>query len=1020
MILHIDIETYSEADLTKTGVYRYAEDPSFEILLFGVAVDDNPVVVYDLKKGNSLPDEIISALSDNSITKWAFNAQFERVCLSRYLWDKGLLTRGTYLDPHGWRCDMVWAGYMGFPMNLKGAGSALQLDEQKMEEGKSLITYFCKPYRATSKNGYSNRNLPSHDPEKWELFKTYNKRDVEVEMAIAQKLSAHPVPEKVWEEYWEDQTINDRGILIDIPMVENAINLDKVSKSHLKEEMQSLSGLKNPQSVIQMQEWLKENGVELDSLGKKEIEAELEGIPEPMRSVLLLRQQLAMSAVKKYQAMDTAACSDGRCRGMFRFYGANRSGRFCLAEGTPILVKTAQGEILDKPIEDVLLSDLVYDGNEWVHHDGVVYSGEKDVITWDGITATAEHKVFITEDEKISLGEAKKKSLPIWRGQSQNKPEVVPPEAGHTRTYDILNAGPRNRFTANGRVVSNSGAIVQLQNLFRNSLPDLDSARALVKQGNYDALSLLYDSIPEVLAQCVRTAFIPAPGYKFIVADFSAIEARVLAWLAGEQWVLDVFASGGDIYCETASRMFGVPVVKHGINGELRQKGKQATLSCIAEGQLVLTDRGIVPIERVLLCDKVWDGEKWVEHEGVVYKGEREVITYEGLTATEDHLVWVEGELFPMCFGDAARNGLHLIQTGENVTYSGTWKKSGIRKVYDILNAGPHHRFTVSGHLVHNCGYGGGVGALKAMGAIEAGMKEEELGPLVDAWRSSNPNIVKLWYAVDRAAKTAIKEKTTINTHGLEFKYRGGMLYITLPSGRHLSYVRPRIGENRYGGESVTYMGTDFTKHWARIETFGGKLVENCLSEGTPVLTNKGLISIEKITPDHLIWDGEEFVKHDGLLYQGMKEVISVNGIQMTPDHKILTTEGWHRAGVSEGLTWAYTNIKVATSPCSEEKKVYDILNCGPRHRFAVWNGEAALIVSNCVQAISRDILCSALDHLSPYRVVAHVHDECIVEVPPSTTVEEISSLMSIVPEWAPGLVLRADGYECPGYYLKD
>ena len=777
MILHIDIETYSEADLTKTGVYRYAEDPSFEILLFGVAVDNNPVVVYDLKKGEEIPEDIIVALQDNTITKWAFNAQFERVCLSRYLWDKGLLTRGTYLDPHGWRCDMVWAGYMGFPMNLKGAGSALQLDEQKMEEGKSLITYFCKPYRATSKNGYTNRNLPSHDPEKWELFKSYNKRDVEVEISIAQKLSAHPVPEKVWEEYWEDQTINDRGILIDIPMVESAINLDKVSKSHLKEEMQSLSGLRNPQSVIQMQQWLKENGVELDSLGKKEIEAELEGIPEPMRSVLLLRQQLAMSAVKKYQAMDTAACSDGRCRGMFRFYGANRSGRFCLAEGTPILVKTAQGEILEKPIEDVLLSDLVYDGNEWVHHEGVVYSGEKDVITWDGITATAEHKVFITEDEKIPLGEAKKKALPLWRGQSQNRPEAVPPEAGHTRTYDILNAGPRNRFTANGRVVSNSGAIVQLQNLFRNSLPDLDSARALVKQGNYEALSLLYDSIPEVLAQCVRTAFIPAPGYKFIVADFSAIEARVLAWLAGEQWVLDVFASGGDIYCETASRMFGVPVVKHGINGELRQKGKQATLSC---------------------------------------------------------------------------------------------------------------------------GYGGGVGALKAMGAIEAGMKEEELGPLVDAWRASNPNIVKLWYAVDRAAKAAIKEKTTINTHGLEFKYRGGMLYITLPSGRHLSYVRPRIGENRYGGESVTYMGTDFTKHWARIETFGGKLVENC------------------------------------------------------------------------------------------------------------------------VQAISRDILCSALEHLSPYRVVAHVHDECIVEVPPSTTVEEISSLMSIVPEWAPGLVLRADGYECPGYYLKD
>ncbi len=468
------------------------------------------------------------------------------------------------------------------------------------------------------------------------------------------------------------------------------------------------------------------------------------------------------------------------------------------------------------------------------------------------------------------------------------------------KTYDILNAGPKNRFTANGRVVSNSGAIVQLQNLFRNSLPDLDSARALVKQGNYEALSILYDSIPEVLAQCVRTAFIPAPGYKFIVSDFSAIEARVLAWLAGEQWVLDVFASGGDIYCETASRMFGVPVVKHGINGDLRQKGKQATLSCIAEGQLVLTDRGLVPIEEVTLKDKLWDGEEWVEHDGVIYKGERDVITYEGLTATPDHLVWVEGELFPLCFGDAAGSGLSLIQTGEKTTYSKAWKKDGTRKVYDILNAGPHHRFTVSGHLVHNCGYGGGVGALKAMGAIEAGMKEEELQPLVDAWRSSNPNIVKLWYAVDRAAKTAIKEKTTTTTHGLEFKYQGGMLYIKLPSGRHLSYVKPRIGENRFGGESVTYMGTDFTKHWSRIETFGGKLVENC------------------------------------------------------------------------------------------------------------------------VQAIARDILCNALEQLSEYRVVAHVHDECIVECPEEVTVEEISSKMAVVPSWAPGLVLRADGYECPGYYMKD
>ena len=650
------------------------------------------------------------------------------------------------------------------------------------------------------------------------------------------------------------------------------------------------------------------------------------------------------------------------------------------------------------------------------------------------------------------------------------------------RTYDIINAGPKNRFMANGRIVSNSGAIVQLQNLFRNSLPDLNEARELVKNGDYEALSALYDSIPEVLAQCVRTAFIPAPGYKFIVSDFSAIEARVLAWLAGEQWVLDVFASGGDIYCETASRMFGVPVVKHGVNGELRQKGKQATLSC---------------------------------------------------------------------------------------------------------------------------GYAGGVGALKNMGAIEAGMKEEELQPLVEAWRASNPNIVKLWYAVDRAAKTAIKEKTTTTTHGLEFKYQGGMLYIKLPSGRHLSYVKPRIGENRFGGESVTYMGTDFTKHWARIETFGGKLVENCLAEGTLVITDKGLVPIEKITKEMLIWDGKEFVHHDGLIYQGVRDVILVNDVYMTPDHKILTDKGWKKSGESNGFNWAavslphgfeegskhfsgkssvavplrmrkgnsrassgltreevscevmrmheihsdkrskensrhvtssgmgcmaqheaemsgpesscleklrrpwnqslrqmarklrkllgrhgtlmeegtgfgphrqqrklhsgelpldnekrelsqqkkdsfhnHTFLEAASSeslrakrdrgdnsvlqngsplacrvsvPATECKKpVYDIRNCGPRHRFAVWNGERALIVSNCVQAIARDILCNALEQLSEYRVVAHVHDECIVECPEEVSVEEISSKMAIVPSWAPGLVLRADGYECPGYYMKD
>ena len=649
MKLCCDIESYSEANLQKTGVYRYAEDPSFELLLFGVSVDGSAVKVYDVKQGEEIPEEILTALQDNTVIKSSFNAMFERVCMSRYLWDLGRLPRGQYLDPRGWHCDMVWAGYMGFPMSLKSAGAALGLDEQKMEEGGELITYFCKPYRPTARNGYGHRNLPEHAPEKWELFKAYNQRDVEVEMAIEEKLKAHPVPAQIWEEYILDQQINDRGIQIDTAMVKSAIELDQQSAYHLREEMQRITRLSNPQSVIQMQKWLKANGVELESLGKKELAKELDGIEEPMRTVLLLRQQLAKSAVKKYKAMEEAVCSDGRLRGMFRFYGANRSGRY-------------------------------------------------------------------------------------------------------------------------------SGSIVQLQNLFRNSLSDLEEARSLVKRGDYDALAMLYESVPEVLAQCVRTAFIPSEGMKFIVADFSSIEARVLAYLAGEQWKMEAFREGKDIYCETASRMFHVKVEKHGENAEYRQRGKQAELSC---------------------------------------------------------------------------------------------------------------------------GYGGSVGALRAMGALEAGMKEEELQPLVEAWRKANPRIVKLWADVENAAKTAVKEKTTAKTHGLVFTYRGGMLYITLPSGRHLSYVKPRIGENRYGGEGLTYMGKDFTRHWARVETFGGKLAEN--------------------------------------------------------------------------LT----------------------------------------------QGISRDLLCHAMEQLRDMRIVAHIHDELLIETPMDTSVEEVCKKMATVPQWAEGLVLRADGYECK-FYRKD
>ena len=469
------------------------------------------------------------------------------------------------------------------------------------------------------------------------------------------------------------------------------------------------------------------------------------------------------------------------------------------------------------------------------------------------------------------------------------------------QTYDITNAGSNNRFTANGRVVSNSGAIVQLQNLFRNSLPDLDQARSLVKQGDYDALITLYDSLPEVLAQCVRTAFVPAPGYKFVVADFSAIEARVLAWVAGEQWVLDVFKAGGDIYCETASRMFHVPVEKHGQNAELRSKGKQATLSC---------------------------------------------------------------------------------------------------------------------------GYGGSVGALKAMGAIEAGMKEEELQPLVSAWRAANPKIVQLWYSVENAVKKAIKEKCTTKTNGLIFCYQGGMLYITLPSGRQLCYVKPRMGQNRFGGESIAYYGNDFTKHWSLVETFGGKLVENCLAEGTLVITDRGLRSIEEVTTEMRVWNGLNFVRHDGVVCRGTQDVISYDGVTATPDHEVFI-DSQTKVPLSKvrGRLWEGYSLLTFAGFYPEHKtgkqRVYDILNAGALHRFAIWNGERTVIVSNCVQAISRDILCHAMNLLRESRIVATVHDELIIETPMDTNVQEICDIMATVPDWAPGLILRADGYECK-YYKKD
>ena len=585
--ISIDLETYSDVDLQKCGVYKYAQSDSFEILLFGYSVDGGEVVVADIAQGEVIPDEIIKALTDESVTKWAFNASFERVCLSEYLrkhYEKdfgsySILedTVGDYLDPSSWRCSMIWSAYMGLPLSLAGVGAVLGLEEQKLTEGKDLIRYFCVPCKPTKVNGGRTRNLPVHDKAKWEMFKKYNKRDVEVEMSIQEKLAKFPVPEFVWEEYHLDQEINDRGIALDMAVVENAIIFDERSKTLLSEKMQELTGLDNPNSVQQMKGWLSENGLEMESLGKKEVAEVLNTAPEPLKTVLSLRQQLAKSSVKKYQAMENAVCKDGRARGMFQFYGANRSGR--------------------------------------------------------------------------------------WAGR-----------------------------------------LIQLQNLPQNHISDLAEARSLVKVGDYDAMTMLYDDVPDTLSQLIRTAFVPRPGMKFIVSDFSAIEARVLSHLAGETWRADVFASGGDIYCASASQMFHVPVEKHGVNGHLRQKGKIAELAL---------------------------------------------------------------------------------------------------------------------------GYGGSVGALKSMGALQMGLEEEELRPLVDMWRSANPNIVKFWWEVDRAVKKAVKEKQSSKIGSISFSCRSGMLFIGLPSGRTLSYVKPRMGTNIFGSESVTYEGVGGTKKWERIESYGPKFVEN-------------------------------------------------------------------------------------------------------------------------------------------------------------------------------------------------
>lgn len=585
--LSLDLETKSSVDIGKAGAYKYAESPDFEILLFGVSVNHGPITVYDLACGDTVPEEIIAALSDDRVTKWAYNASFERVCLSVWLRRNypdhfsSYSIPGdpvqNYLDPASWKCTLVWAAYNGLPLGLEKVGAVLGFEEQKLKEGKDLIKYFCCPCKPTKSNGGRTWNLPHHAPDKWALFKKYNERDVQVEMQIQERLKNYPVPDFVWDEYHLDQQINDRGIMIDQDMVREALRIDELSKTDLTVRMQKKTGLDNPNSVIQMKDYLAENGMEVESLGKKDVAAMIKTAPEDLAEVLSLRLQLAKSSVRKYQAMQNAVCADGRCHGMFQFYGANRSGR--------------------------------------------------------------------------------------WAGR-----------------------------------------LIQLQNLPQNHMDDLEQARDLVKAGDYEMLDMLYDSVPGVLSELIRTAFIPRPGYKFVVSDFSAIEARVLSHLAGETWRAEVFHKGRDIYCESASRMFGVPVEKHGQNSHLRQKGKIAELAL---------------------------------------------------------------------------------------------------------------------------GYGGSVGALKAMGALDMGLTEDELQPLVDMWRSSNPNITAYWWAVDTAVKDAIKQRTRTQVGSITFVMKNGMLFITLPSGRRLAYVKPRIGENRFGGESVTYMGIDAQKKWSRIESYGPKFVEN-------------------------------------------------------------------------------------------------------------------------------------------------------------------------------------------------
>ena len=729
VLMGLDLETYSSAPLPRCGVYRYCDAPDFEILLFSYAFDDEPVQTIDLASGETLPKEVVSALADPGIIKVAYNAQFERVCLSRYL--------GHWLDPHQWRCTMVMAAYLTLPGRLADAAVALGTTEKKMEEGKDLIRYFSVPCKPTKTNGGRTRNLPADAPEKWAVYRQYNAQDVETERAIRKALEKFPLPEKEWELYALDQQINDRGVRVDKKLIKNAIAVDAVFAQAACQRAKELTGLENPGSVNQLKAWLADQDMPMESLARKIVQekaAQTDGI---VAELLNLRLELSKTSVKKYEAMARCVCRDGRIHGMMQFYGASRTGRF-------------------------------------------------------------------------------------------------------------------------------ASRILNMQNLPQNHLPDLDLAREIVKTGDEELLDTLFASVPGTLSELIRTAFIPKDGCRFLVADFSAIEARVLAWLANEEWVLEEFRGKGKIYEATASRMFHIPqesIVKGNPNYEYRQKGKQATLSCIAEGQLVLTDHGLIQIENVKPHHRLWDGENWVSNEGVVYRGQREVMTYDGLTATADHLVWIEGQARPVYFGFAAASGARLIRTeycGQAISMttprSATAQEEqndhplGIThrrtaRLYDIRNAGPHHRFTVSGRLVHNCGYGGGVGALKAMGAK---MPEEEMQPLVDAWRAANPNIVAFWSALDSAARTVIRRKTSARIGKVALYWQDDKMFMRLPSGRNLCYQSPHFTENRFGNDAIGYYAPNAAGQMVVQETFGGKLAENATQAIARDILAHALLTLEK------------------------------------------------------------------------------------------------------------------------------------------------------------------------------